>query len=189
MGFGVFGVLGLGTKTEKNIEEDQREDEARRKKKRMEKNKKKVIALLAHPGELPAFSHVETSHGPRRHEDASRPPAHQECANGKPWMWAIMCQECMTRKMRAEFENFAAQHTQDGPLVKWIMQWKQQQYQQSERPPVSEEDEIMPMRESEVRSVDEAVSRLEAGSPQEWPPVGARGHVAGTSGCLDNRKQ
>ena len=65
---------------------------------------------------------------------------YRECTNGKPWMWAIMYQECMTKEMRAEFENlfklhlkevrFAAQHTQDGPLVKWIMQWKQQQYQQ-----------------------------------------------------------
>ena len=61
----------------------------------------------------------------------------------------------MAREMRPEFENlfklhlkevrFAAQHTQDGPLVKWIMQWKQQQYQQSERPPVPGEDEIMPI--------------------------------------------
>ena len=32
-------------------------------------------------------------------------PRHRECANGKPWMWAIMHQECMTREMRAEFEN------------------------------------------------------------------------------------
>ena len=82
-------------------------------------------------------------------------PRHRECANGKPWMWAIMYQECMTREMRAEFENlfklhlkevrFAAQHTQDGPLVKWIMQWKQQQYQQNERSQVPGEDEIMPI--------------------------------------------
>ena len=64
-----------------------------------------------------------------------------------------MYQENMTKEMRSEFENLfklhlkevrcAAQHTQDGPLVKWIMQWKQQHYQQNERSQVPGEDETM----------------------------------------------
>ena len=37
-------------------------------------------------------------------------PRHRECANGKPWMWALVYQECMTREMRAEFENLFKLH-------------------------------------------------------------------------------
>ena len=121
-----------------------------------------------------------------------------------------MYQECMTREMRADFENlfmlhlkevrFAAQHTQDGPLVKWIMQWKQQQYQQSERPQVPGEDEIVPIDwdgnegVGGERSVDETSDEMSHGWKQEGhhrsgllpvPP----GTWPAPAGCLDSRKQ
>ena len=72
-------------------------------------------------------------------------PRHREYASG---LWAIMYQENVTKKVRAEFgglfklnlkeTRFAAQHSQDGPLVKWLVHWKEQQQRQ-----VPDDDETL----------------------------------------------
>ena len=66
-------------------------------------------------------------------------PNHQTHKEGYAWVWSFMTSETCTEEFRnllhdimiarTEGLRFASQHSQDGPIVKWLLQWQQVQYQ------------------------------------------------------------
>ena len=66
-------------------------------------------------------------------------PNHQTHKEGYAWVWGFMTSETCTEEFRnllqdimnarTEGLRFASQHSQDGPIVKWLLQWQHVQNQ------------------------------------------------------------